>query len=114
MVDRFSQYLDVGTLPITVYLDLSKAFDTINHEILLKKIKYYGFADAPLKWFSSYLHNRQQYIFFNGCYSMSKTLETGVPQGSILEPLLFFIYMNDIKEAPKKIFQSFMLMTQGL
>ena len=101
MVDRISQYLDIGKLPITVYLDLSKAFDTINHEILLKKLRYYGFADAPLKWFSSYLHNRQQYVFFNGCYSVPKTLETGVPQGSILGPLLFLIYMNDIKEACK-------------
>ena len=55
----------------------------------------------PPKWFSSYLHNRQQYVFFNGCYSVPKTLETGVPQGSILGPLLFLIYMNDIKEACK-------------
>ena len=101
MLDRISQYLDVGKLPITVYLDLSKAFDTINHEILLKKLKCYGFGDAPLKWFSSYSHNRQQYVFFNGCYSMPKTLEKGVPQGSILGPLLFLIYINDIKEAFK-------------
>ena len=53
MVDRISQYLEVGKLPITVYLDLSKASDTINHEIVLKKIKYSGFGDTPLKWFSS-------------------------------------------------------------
>ena len=104
MVDRISQYLDNGKLPITVYLDLSKAFDTINHEILLKKLKYYGFADTPLKWFESYLHNRQQHVFFNGCYSTPKTLETGVPQGSILGPLLFLIYMNDLKEACNRFF----------
>ena len=104
MVDCISQYLDNGKLPITVYLDLSKAFDTINHEILLKKIKYYGFADTPLKWFESYLHNRQQHVFFNGCYSTPKTLETGVPQGSILEPLLFLIYMNDLKETCNRFF----------
>ena len=100
MVDRISQYLDVGKLPIAMYLDLSKAFDTINHEILLKKLKY-DFGDAPHKWFSSYLHNRQQCVFFNGCYSMPKTLEIGVPQGSILESLLFLIYMNNIKETCK-------------
>ena len=95
MVDRISQYLDIGKLPITVYSDLSKAFDTINHEILLKKLKHYGFAGAPLKWFSSYLHYREQYVFFNGCYSMPITLETGVPQGSILGPLLLLIYIYD-------------------
>ena len=102
LVDRISQYLDNGKLPVTVYLDLSKAFDTINNEILLKKLEYYGFTDTPLKWFRSYLHNRQQYVFFNGCCSTPKTLETGVPQGSIPGPLLFLIYMNDIKEACKK------------
>ena len=104
MVARISQYFDTGKLPIAGYLVLSKAFDTINHEILLKKIKYYGFADTPLKWFESYLHNRQQHVFFNGCYSTPKTLETGVPQGSILGPLLFLIYMNDLKEACNRFF----------
>ena len=114
MVDRISQYLDIGKLPITVYLDLSKALDTINREILLKKLRYYGFADGPLKWFSSYLHNRQHSVFFNGCYSIPKTLETGVPQGSILGPLLFlYIWMTSKKHA-KHLSQSFMLTTQGL
>ena len=53
LVDRISQYLDNGKLPASVYLDLSKAFDTINHEILFKKLEYYGFTDIPLKWFRS-------------------------------------------------------------
>ena len=103
-VDRISQYLDNGKLPITVHSDRSKAFDTINHEILFKSLKYNGFADTPLKWFWSYLHNRQQHVFFNGCYSTPKTLETGVPLGSILGPLLFLIYMNDLKEACNRFF----------
>ena len=114
LVDRISQYLDNGKLPVTVYLDLSKAFDTINHEILFKKLEYYGFTDTPFIWFRSYLHNRHQYVFFNGCCSTPKTLETGVPHGSILGPLLFLIYMNDIKEACKNSFQSVMLMSHAL
>ena len=93
LVGRNSQYLDNGKLPVTVYLDLSKAFDTINNEIIFKESEYYGFTDTPLKWFRSYLHNRKQYVFFNGCCFTPKTLRTGVRQGSILGPLLFLIYI---------------------
>jgi hypothetical protein len=99
MLDRIVTQLDEGKLPITIYLDLSKAFDTINHGILLQKLKYYGFSDIPLKWFQSYLNDRQQFVCFDGHLSASKTLETGVPQGSILGPLLFLIYVNDLHEA---------------
>ena len=77
---------------------MSKAFDTPNHSILLDKLKYYGLSNTPLNWFSSYLQNRMQFIDFDGTLSNTVLMTTGVPQGSVLGPLLFIIYMNDIRE----------------
>ena len=100
LVDRAYEYLDSGKLPISVFLDLSKAFDTLNH-ILLDKLKYYGVSITPLNWFASYLHNRKQFVDYEGALSNIVLMTTGVPQGSILGPLLFIIYMNDIRETSK-------------
>ena len=101
LADRFLQYLDQGKLPLSIFLDLSKGFDTLDHHILLDKLKYRGITNTPLKWFESYLHGRQQYIDFEyaGIRSNTAYICTGVPQGSILEPLLFMIHMNDIHMA---------------
>ena len=77
-------------------MDLSKAFDTLDHKILLKKLHYYGISGIALKWFRSCLTHRSQYVELNYTSSDQKLIETGVPQGSILDPLLFLIYMNDI------------------
>ena len=95
-IDRIMQHLDNGKFPIAIFIDLSKAFDTIDHTILLHKLKYYGLKDNELKWFTSYLCNRKQFVSYKTMSSPLLSISTGVPQGSILGPLLFIIYMNDI------------------
>jgi len=88
--------LDKRNTSLAVYLDLSKAFDTINHGILLRKLEYYGIRGRALEWFKSYLDQRRQYVNFGGVCSKLQSVEYGVPQGSVLGPLLFIIYSNDI------------------
>ena len=99
LVDRIRLDIDKRRTPLSVFRDLSKAFDTPDHSILLKKLNFYGISGIPLQWFSSYLMNRQQLVDYDGTISSVTILNTGVPQGSILGPLLFIIYMNDIHEA---------------
>ena len=82
-----------------IYLDLKKAFGTVNHSILLKKPEIYGIRGTILKWFSSYLSNRTQYTVLNKYQSKQESINYGVPQGSVLGPLLFLVYVNDIQFA---------------
>ena len=88
--------IDNGSMNSVVFLDIRKAFDTIDHQILIKKLSQYGIQDDELNFFQSYLENRTQCCSMNGNLSDRQRIEYGVPQGSILGPFLFIIYMNDL------------------
>ena len=98
LTDRLTHAIDDGEYVIGVFLDFSKAFDTVDNGILLDKLFHYGIRGCAYNWFASYLSNRKQFVSYNGVQSKKQTIECGVPQGSILGPLLFLVYINDLPD----------------
>ena len=102
LIETIKKYLDDGEIVCGVFIDLQKALGTVNHEILLEKLKHYGIRSKQNDWFRSFLTNRKQYVSMEGFFSQTKIVKCGVPQGSTLGPLLFLIYINDLANALEK------------
>ena len=99
LIEEITASLDHGDYAVSLFLDLSKAFDTVNHQILLNKLAYYGILDIESNWFRSYLNNRKQKVYINGIISDLHQSSSGVPQASILGSLVFIIFVNDFPNA---------------
>ena len=94
--DSWAYNIDIGNVIAVVFLDLKKAFDTVDHHIPLSKLHLYDITGVSHKWFSSYLDNRTQKCMVSGSLSECYTLKCSIPRGTILGPLLFLLYINDL------------------
>ena len=95
-LDNVYSLLDSKQSTNAVYLDFSKAFDTVNHNILMSKLLHNGVRGVMQHWFESYLTHRKQYVSMKNCNSSMSNITFGVPQGSVLDPVLFLLYINDM------------------
>ncbi len=96
LVERYYETIESNETMVGIFLDLSRAFDTISHKILIRKLRYYGIRGIALDWIFDYLNGRTQYVNYNNGNSKMVNITIGVPQGSILGPLLFLLYVNDL------------------
>ena len=99
MYDSWIEGVENSELVGVCMLDMSAAFDVVSHQILLDKMKLYGFKEGAINWIKSYLNNRKQCVYIDGCLSKCLDVETGVPQGSILGPLFYVILSNDLPDS---------------
>ena len=101
IIDPWFKNSDEGKINMSIFLDLKMAFNTVNHEVLLSKLRGYGAEGTSHSWFTSYLTNREQFYYFDGFISSKSSIRCGIQQGSCLGTLLFILYINDFENCLK-------------